>query len=82
MRVVVNPKACYGCRACELVCAYHHRDAFGPGGGSIKVDKDNRTGKIRLSVDPSCNLCEGRGQPLCVQYCSYKALTVKGRKSA
>ena len=77
MRIVVNPKACYGCRVCELVCSYHHRDAFGPGEGSIKVHKDNHTGKIRLSVDSTCNLCEGRAQPLCVRYCSYKALDVR-----
>jgi Fe-S-cluster-containing hydrogenase component 2 len=79
MRIVVNPKACYGCRACELVCAYHHRGVFSPGGGSIKVDKDNQSGTIRLSVDSTCNLCQGKDQPLCIQYCSYNALRMVGK---
>ena len=78
MRIVVNPKACYGCRACEIVCAYHHRGVFAPEGGSIRVHKDNRTGEIRLSIDSTCDFCREKDHPLCVQYCSYRALRVRG----
>ncbi len=80
MRIAVNPKACYGCRVCELVCMYHHRGVFALEGGSIKVYKENRTGKITLSIDSTCDLCGEKDQPLCVHYCSYKALRVHGER--
>jgi len=74
MNIVRNPNACYGCRACELICSYHHRGVFAPEGGSIKVDKDKRNGKIHWRLNSTCDLCEGEDQPLCVRYCTYEAL--------
>lgn len=76
MKIVRNRKACYGCRACELVCSFHRQGAFSPAGGSIKVSKDNRTGEIRWFMNSTCDFCRREGQPLCVQYCSYEALAV------
>jgi Fe-S-cluster-containing hydrogenase component 2 len=32
-----------------------------------------------LSVDSTCNLCQGKDQPLCIRYCSYKALRIAGK---
>jgi Fe-S-cluster-containing hydrogenase component 2 len=79
LTVVRDPNACYGCRACEIVCSYHHGEGFAPEGGSIRVDKNNGTGKIRWRIDGTCDLCEGEEQPLCVRYCSYQALSLAPR---
>jgi len=76
MKIHRDHKACYGCRACELACSFHRRRIFSPGGGAIKVRKDNRSGEIRWSMDPTCDLCKGEDQPFCVRFCSYEALEV------
>ena len=76
MKVVRNPKACYGCRACELACSFHHQKVFSPGGGSIRVAKDHRTGHISWHLDLTCDLCEEEHKPLCVRFCAYQALTM------
>jgi Fe-S-cluster-containing hydrogenase component 2 len=76
MNIVRNSIACYGCRACESVCAYHHLKVFAPEGGSIKAYKDHRTGGINWSIDSTCDLCAGEDQPLCIRYCTYEALII------
>lgn len=79
LKVVRNSERCYGCRACEIVCSYHHLRAFSPGGGSIRVDKDHGTGKIAWSIHSTCDFCTGEQSPLCVRYCSYEALSIRER---
>ncbi len=79
MKVLRNSERCYGCRACELICSYHHLKVFSPGGGSIRVDKDNATGKIAWSIQSTCDSCTGEQVPLCVRYCSYEALSIQER---
>ena len=74
MKLIRDQKACYGCRACELICSFHHLGVFSPRGGAIKVSKDNRTGKINWSVDSTCDFCKGEDLPLCRRYCNYGAL--------
>ena len=81
MKIIRNLKACYGCRACELACSFHHQGAFGPEKSAIRVDKDSHTGKIRLKIDSTCDDCKGEEQPLCVRYCSYRALSVSPGRS-
>jgi len=76
MKIRRDHKACYGCRACELACSFHQQRAFSPGGGAIRVRKDNRSGEIRWSMDSTCDLCKNEDQPLCVRFCSYDALEV------
>jgi len=76
MKIVRNAKACYGCRACELACSFHHQKVFSPGGGSIRVTKDHRTGNISWYLDSSCDCCEGEDRGLCVWSCSYEALRI------
>jgi Fe-S-cluster-containing hydrogenase component 2 len=71
-----NYGACYGCRACELACSFHHLGVFSPGGGAIRVRKDNRTGKIEWTRSTQCDLCMGEAGPLCMKYCFYGALTL------
>jgi len=76
MEIFRDPKACYGCRACELICSFHRHSEFRPGAGAITVRKDNRTGEISWRKGSTCDFCEGERQLLCVKYCTYKALRV------
>ena len=74
MQVVMDTESCYGCRTCELACSFHHRRVFSPDLSSIRVARNNRTGKIEFSIDSSCDFCKGEARPLCVEYCFYGAL--------
>ena len=74
MEIKYNPKACYGCRSCELACSFHHKKLFSPELSSVKVLTSMRTGEITRAIDSTCDLCEGEEQPLCVKYCLYGAL--------
>ena len=74
LRVLTNATTCVGCRACELMCSFHHEGVFSPEMSSIKISRDNQNGRIWLSVDATCDLCQGETQPLCVEYCLYGAL--------
>jgi len=74
MKILIDRKACRGCRMCELACSFHHKQAFSPTLSSIKVSSDGATGKVWLSIDSTCNHCQGEASPRCVTYCSYGAL--------
>ena len=74
MRISSDTKACCGCRICEIACSFHHKGVFSPEVSSIKVYRDNRNGEIGLSIDSTCDLCDGEHHPLCVEYCIYGAL--------
>ncbi len=82
LTIVRAAKACYGCRACELVCSFHFRGLFAPGGGAIKVWKRNSDADIAWTVDSSCDGCAGEKGLLCVRYCTYKALSVAPQRPA
>lgn len=72
--ILTNEKACYTCRMCELACSFHHEGVFRPESSSIKVSRNNQSGQIGLSIDSTCDLCQGEARPLCVRYCLYGAL--------
>lgn len=74
MQIKRDPGACYGCRTCELACSFHHGRVFSPELSSIKVSRNNRTGKIKWNIDSTCDLCSGETERLCIQFCAYKAL--------
>lgn len=74
MKIVRNTEACYGCRTCELACSFHHERIFSPELSSIRVSRNNRTGKIEWSINSTCDSCQGETQPLCMRYCAYGAL--------
>jgi Fe-S-cluster-containing hydrogenase component 2 len=74
LKIISNPDRCYGCRTCELACSFHHTGLFSPESSSITVRKSNQTGTIKWRLDSSCDSCAGEEEPLCVKYCSYKAL--------
>lgn len=74
MKLVTYAEACYGCRACELACSFHHERVFSPELSSIRVSNNYLAGEIQLSIDSTCDLCKGEAQPLCMEYCLYGAL--------
>jgi len=76
--IVSDISKCYGCRACELACSWHHHGVFSPALSDIQVSRNNRTGVIKLSIDnSSCDLCDAEEEPLCIKYCAYEALTLR-----
>ena len=73
--ILLNPSKCQGCRTCETVCSFHHtgHKEFNPSLSSTKVSRDNDTAEITMSIDSTCDQCEGEDIPLCVKYCAYGA---------
>ncbi len=49
---------------------------FSPSRSSTRVSRDNDTEVITLSMDSTCDLCEGEETPLCVKYCACGARKV------
>lgn len=78
MGLLINARACNGCRFCELACSFHHRGVFAPEESSIKILSDCREGKIQLTVDSTCDLCRSEPEPLCTLHCFSGAL-MKGK---
>ena len=72
--IATKVEACTGCRMCELVCSFHHKQVFSPELSSIKVSRNNRTSEIGLSIDNTCDLCQGEEQPQCIKSCCFGAL--------
>lgn len=66
--------ACYGCRACQLICSFHHTGEFNPDKGSIKVTRNYVDGTITWSLDSTCDGCVNEKAPLCIKYCAYNAI--------
>lgn len=79
MKIRRDPARCHGCRACEIMCSFHHRRCIAPNLSSITVVRENATGGVRWSVDGTCDGCAGEERPLCEMYCLYEALKVEGR---
>jgi Fe-S-cluster-containing hydrogenase component 2 len=73
--ILLDPQRCRGCRICESACSFHHtkHKMFDPSRSSTHVSRDNDTAAITLSIDSTCDLCDGEETPLCVKYCAYGA---------
>ena len=76
-RILRKAEDCTGCRICELACSFHRKGVFSPELSSMKISRNNLTGKISWTIDSTCDLCRGEPQPLCVEYCIYEALSIK-----
>ena len=74
MKTLRNNMACYGCRACQLICSFHHTGEFNPEKSSIKVYRNYVDGNITWSLDSTCDGCVNEKEPLCTKYCAYKAI--------
>jgi Fe-S-cluster-containing dehydrogenase component len=74
--IVVDPRLCNGCRACELACSLHHSGLMSPELSSVKVRRSNRTAAIEWLALSTCDLCETEEEPLCQKYCGCKAIRI------
>jgi Fe-S-cluster-containing hydrogenase component 2 len=77
LKIRRDASRCHGCRACEIMCSFHHRGCIVPAASSITVVRDNATGGVRWSVDDTCDSCKGEERPFCETYCLYEALKVE-----
>ena len=77
--ILLNPSKCQGCRICEAACGFHHSDhkEFNPSLSSTHISRDNDNAIISMSVDSTCDLCDGEEIALCVKYCAYEARGVR-----
>lgn len=82
MIIIRNTDACYGCRACQLICGYHQTGKFDPEKSSIKVNRDYKSSVIRWAIDSTCDGCKNEDEPLCVRYCVYGAIKLLHDKKA
>ena len=73
--ILIDPTRCKGCRLCEASCSFHKtgHKAFDPSAISTHVHRDNDSAVITISLDSTCDWCEGEETPLCVKYCAYGA---------
>ena len=67
---------CHGCRACEIMCSFHHKGSMAPSASSIRIIRDNAEGRILWSVDETCDSCQEEAVPFCKKYCLYGAIEV------
>lgn len=69
--LMVDIKACSGCRTCEVVCSFEKEKAVGPANSRIRVLKIDERG---IDVPVLCQHCES---PLCADVCPVNAITVR-----
>jgi Fe-S-cluster-containing hydrogenase component 2 len=74
--MVFEMPSCGGCRTCEIACSYKHTGEFAPFVSSLKIlDREDGDGyDVFLSEGAapeglSCDGCQERDIPLCVEYC-------------
>jgi Fe-S-cluster-containing hydrogenase component 2 len=84
MKLIINAGKCSGCRVCEVICSFHHRKVFSRKISSIVVSREERKGEFEPLILAKaegkrlpCDLCNGEKSPLCVRFCTTKALTVE-----
>lgn len=67
---------CAACRACEVVCSFHHTGQCDPAASSIRIALNRSNGSLRITLLATCDRCAGEADgPLCVRSCALGALT-------
>ena len=68
--------SCAGCRTCEMVCSFKHKEAFMPSVSSIKIlERKDHPGYLILLLEETgkqgiaCDGCKEYDAPMCVQNC-------------
>lgn len=72
--VIHNHNKCYACKACQIICSYHHNGSFWPEKSSIWVSRNPQDGEIFWNIDSTCDGCKNETKPLCVKFCIYGAM--------
>ena len=75
-RILVNPDACTGCRACETVCAFVHTQSFNALRSRIKIEKNEIKGE---DIPYICRQC---GDAPCIKACPVEALSRSPKTNA
>lgn len=75
--IIIDPRACTACRACELACHFHHTRTFGTSDRSVRIDYDPDRGEVSIVFLDTCDACVEEDMPLCVQFCTPAALTLR-----
>jgi Fe-S-cluster-containing dehydrogenase component len=80
-QLVLYPEKCTGCMSCVLACSLHNGERFDRRISSIKVSISKKEREIEISIVKgkarglqACDDCEGEKEPLCVKYCTPKAI--------
>jgi carbon-monoxide dehydrogenase iron sulfur subunit len=68
MILIANPRACIGCRSCELACSFYHYKEFNPARAFVHIVKDEEKG---LDIPVICNHCD---QAPCMSACPVEAI--------
>ena len=70
--------------ACVLACSLHHARRFDRKIASIQVNSSKKEREIQVRIEREkggerqpCDDCRGEEEPLCVKYCSPKAIIFK-----
>jgi len=66
--LMANPRACIGCRSCELFCSFHHYGEYNPARALIHIVKNESQG---IDVPVICHHCD---KPPCIEACPVGAL--------
>lgn len=85
-KIVIHSDRCTGCRSCEMACSFHHTKKFSPSFSSIEVYRNEENGIFKLRIYTTkdtkervaCDLCKNEEEPLCIKYCTTKALELNG----
>ena len=75
-RLEFNPDRCRWCRACELICSFHHEGEFRPAASRIRMLLDPFKAEMKASV---CRQCR---RPRCLLACPEDAIVVDERTGA
>jgi carbon-monoxide dehydrogenase iron sulfur subunit len=66
--LITNPRACIGCRTCELFCSFQHYNEQNPARALLQVLKDETSG---IDYPVICRHCD---KPKCVEACYFGAI--------
>lgn len=74
--ILTHPSLCTGCRACEVACGFRRTKEMDPSRSCIRAQKDQTTGKMKITISESCDLCRDQEVPFCLQVCQPRALSL------
>lgn len=66
--LITNPRACIGCRTCELFCSFYHYKEQNPARALLQIVKDETNG---IDYPVICRHCD---KPKCMEACQFGAI--------